>query len=259
MSRQNNTHQKENEKIINLVEIFMYLAFRWKWFVLSVLLFAGYSLYSFYKAPLVYSRSAKVIIKDTEKSQSLARMTRSSYYTNPSNVSSEILQFKSKELMRKAIDRLHADVSYTVKDKLRFKELYQESPVAVSLLDVHADSVVTLTVVPKNEKHVRVFGVLMGMQFDKRVNIGDTLHTPVGRLVVEALKNYVPSAFDKEIKVTKHSREDTMEYFLANLKVTQPDEEAPVLRIMISDYSSKRAEDMVNMLVALFNEDAVED
>lgn len=45
------------------------------------------------------------------------------------NVASEILQFKSKELMRKVIDRLHADVSYMVRDGLRPRELYTDSPV----------------------------------------------------------------------------------------------------------------------------------
>lgn len=260
MDKQKNINRKDNEKSINLIDILMYLAVNWKWFLFSVLLFVGYTLFSYYRAPFVYSRSSKVIIKDADKSsQSLTRMNRTYSYRDPSNVASEMLQFRSKELMRKVVDRLHTDVSYTVKDNFRVKELYQESPVSVSLLDMHADSTVALLVTPKDEKQVYISATLGNLKLNQTADLGDTLRTSVGRIVVNALKNYKASAFGKKIKVTKYSRESMMEYYLSNLKVSQPDEDAPVLQIMVNDYSAKRAEDMVSMLVAIFNEDAVED
>lgn len=59
-------------------------------------------------------------------------MNRYNSFMAPVNVASEILQFKSRELLRRTIDKLHASVSYSIKNNLRYDELYTNSPIRVS-------------------------------------------------------------------------------------------------------------------------------
>ena len=90
----------EEEKSINIVDLFIYLIAHWKWFVLSILLFGGYFWYSYCETPFVYSRTAIVMIKTPANSRSAMQLNNADFIGQV-NVASEILQFKSKELMRK--------------------------------------------------------------------------------------------------------------------------------------------------------------
>ena len=155
MEKQKKMALTEEEKSINIVDLFIYLIAHWKWFVLSILLFGGYFWYSYCETPFVYSRTAIVMIKTPANSRSAMQLNNADFIGQV-NVASEILQFKSKELMRKVIDRLHADVSYMVRDGLRPRELYTDSPVRVAFLEAGLDEVCSLSVIPKNKQQVEL-------------------------------------------------------------------------------------------------------
>ena len=48
----------EEEKSINIVDLFVYLVVHWKWYLLSILLFGGCFWYIYCKTPFTYSRVA---------------------------------------------------------------------------------------------------------------------------------------------------------------------------------------------------------
>ena len=73
---QNNTLSNKNEQSINLVDLFVYLLSKWKWFVLSVLLFGGLAWYHYATSPLVFFRNVTVIIKDPSNKTSTAGLDR---------------------------------------------------------------------------------------------------------------------------------------------------------------------------------------
>ena len=60
---QTNSSMK-NEQSVSLVDLLVYLASKWKWFLLSILVCGGIAWYNYARAPLVYARSATIIIKD---------------------------------------------------------------------------------------------------------------------------------------------------------------------------------------------------
>ena len=126
----------KNEQGLNVVDLLLYLASKWKWFVLSVLVFGGLAYVWYASSPLVYFRSATVIIKDPSNKTTTAGLDRYDNFINKVNVANEILQFRSKKLMREVVKRVHADVSYRAKDGFRYNELYTRSPVIVSFPDV---------------------------------------------------------------------------------------------------------------------------
>ena len=135
MEKQRKLALTEEEKSVNIVDVFMYLIAHWKWYFLSILLFGGCFWYFYCKTPFVYSRVAIVMIKTPTNSRSAMQLYGSNDFMGQINVASEILQFKSKELMRKVIDRLQANVSYMVYDGLRPRELYTEAPIRVAFMD----------------------------------------------------------------------------------------------------------------------------
>ena len=146
----------KNEQGINVVDLFVYMLSKWKWFLLSIVICGGVAWFLYARAPFVYFRSATVIIKDPSNKTSTAGLDRYDNYINRVNVANEILQFRSKRLMREVVQRLHVDVSYQIKDGLRYDELYARSPVTVSFLDVLPKQSVELTVTPVDRNSVSV-------------------------------------------------------------------------------------------------------
>ena len=109
---QNNNSSHKNEQDINLVDLFVYLLSKWKWFLLSILIFGGVAWYHYAKSPLVFFRSATVIIKDPSNKTATTGLDRFDNYINKVNIANEILQFRSKRLMREVVQRLHDDEDY---------------------------------------------------------------------------------------------------------------------------------------------------
>src|SRR5699024_11079677 len=111
------------------------------------------------------------------------------------NMANELLQFRSKELMRRVIDRLRADVSYAVRDGLRRKELYTAAPVRVSFVGAGPEAALALTVTPKNSREAELSDFSRGEKKIMTVHLNDTVGTPLGKLAVFAAENYTPDCF----------------------------------------------------------------
>lgn len=249
---------KKEEAGINLVDLFFYLLSKWKWILLSVLICGGFAWYKYAKTPFTYFRSATVIIKDPSNKVVSAGLDRYENLINKVNVKNEILQFRSMFLMRKVVERTHADISYRVKDRLRMMELYTQSPVTVTFPDVTPEGYMAVRVTPKDSKHVTL--TIVEEEEDKNfdVQLNDTIVLPEGRVVV-APTNYYDKWIGKEIQVQRFPLQSMVDYFLGCLSVRQEDDESSILKLSMQDSSPVRAEDMLNTLVTVYNEEAIRD
>ena len=249
-----------DEKSVNLIDIFMYLLFHWKWFLISLIVFGGYFGYKYNKTPFLYNRSMVVMIKTPANTQSTARLNRSNIFAMPVNVANELLQFRSKELMRKSIDNLNTDISYIHRNRFRPIELYKRSPIRVSFLSAQPDDHYSLSVTLHKNQKVELSGFL-GSEDERKItaNLNDTINTPVGPLIVSQSLYYAPAWFGEAIRVTKYSREQMVNVFLSRFATEQLKEDAAIIRMSMTDNSPFRAADMLNMIVEVYNEEAVAD
>lgn len=242
------------------MDLLLYLASKWKWFVLSVLVFGGLAYVWYASSPLVYFRSATVIIKDPSNKTTTAGLDRYDNFINKVNVANEILQFRSKKLMREVVKRVHADVSYQVKDGLRYNELYTKSPVTVSFFDVLPNREVSFTVTPKDKEHV-VLSHFNGEEENKplTVSIHDTIPLAEGRVVVTPTHFYSQSWMGQPIEVRKMALDAVAASYQGALGIRQEEDESSILKLSLKDNSPVRAEDMLNMLITVYNEEAIKD
>ena len=175
MQTERNSNSK-NDQGINLIDLLLYLASKWKWFLLSVLICTGVAWYKYATAPFIYFRSATVIIKDPSNKASSGGLDRFDNFINKVNVANEILQFRSKKLMREVVQRVHADVNYKMDDGLRSIELYTQSPVCVSFKDIMPEQSINFTLEIKNKQTI-VLSDVRGIGKDKvyTTNLNDTI------------------------------------------------------------------------------------
>lgn len=258
---QTNNSSNKNDQGLNIVDLFMYLASQWKWFLLSILICGGIAWYNYARAPLVYFRSATVIIKDPSNKASTSGLDRFDNFINKVNVANEILQFRSKKLMREVVQRVHADVSYQIKDGLRNNELYNESPVLVSLPDALPEQSFSFTMTLKDAKTVTLSdfsGIEAKPSYEVALN--DTVAIIEGMNVVVTATNYLRDSWlNTPIRVQKCPVESMVNYYKNALGIQQEEEEASILTLALKDSSPARAEDVLNTLITVYNEEAIKE
>lgn len=257
----NNSSNNKNDQGLNIVDLFMYLASQWKWFLLSILICGGIAWYNYARAPLVYFRSATVIIKDPSNKASTSGLDRFDNFINKVNVANEILQFRSKKLMREVVQRVHADVSYQIEDGLRSNELYNESPVLVSMPDALPEQNFSFTVTLKDAKKVTLSdfsGIEAKPSYEVALN--DTADIAKGMRVVVTATNYLRDSWlNTPIRVAKCPVESMVNYYKNALGIQQEEEEASILTLALKDNSPARAEDVLNTLITVYNEEAIKE
>lgn len=255
-----NNNQSRSEQNINLLDLLIYLASKWKWYLLSVLIFGGMAWYKYATTPYVYFGSATVIIKDPSNKTSTTGLDRFDNFINKVNVANEMLQFNSKRLIREVVSRTHADVSYKMKDGLRNVELYTKSPVAVSFADMLPEQYVAFTVKLLNKDSVEITDFSMAENGERQVvELNDTISLNEGKVVVVPTNYMTESWIGVPVKVSKMPLDAVVSVYRNSIAVKQEEEESSILTLALKDNSSERAEDILNMLVNVYNEETIRD
>lgn len=255
-----NNNQSRSEQNINLLDLLIYLASKWKWYLLSVLIFGGMAWYKYATTPYVYFGSATVIIKDPSNKTSTTGLDRFDNFINKVNVANEMLQFNSKRLIREVVSRTHADVSYKMKDGLRNVELYTKSPVAVSFADMLPEQYVAFTVTLLNKDSVEITDFSMAENGERMVvELNDTISLNEGKVVVVPTNYMTESWIGVPVKVCKMPLDAVVSSYRNSIAVKQEEEESSILTLALKDNSSERAEDILNMLVNVYNEETIRD
>ena len=252
---------KNNEQGLNVIDLLAFFASKWKWFLLSVAICGGAAWLWYARTPFTYFSSATVIIKDpSNKTTTAAGLDRYDYVVNKVNVANEILQFRSKRLMREVVQRIHADVSYQVKDGLRYNELYTRSPVIVSFPGALPAQALAFTLTLKDKETAIVSG-FEGADEEQawEVKLNDTLTIEGSRIVVTPSNFFAPRWKGVDIKVRKSPVDAVAAAYQGGLGIRQEEDEASILTLSLKDSSPQRAEDVINTLIAVYNEAALKD
>ena len=261
-SEQETTYLRGEENELNLKDLFHIVLANWYWFLLSVLICCGAAFLYLKWAPKVYTRTASVLIKDNTKGGGLsepAAFEELNMFNVKSNVDNEVLVFKSKRLMSIVAERLNLDIGYTVKEGLRTVELYTQSPIAVQFPEAEATQAFSLNVTPLTETEVMLSDFSTDETKMLKVVLNDTVITSIGKLVVTPTLYYSDKYFGKPVAVVKKNRVDVALGYSNTLQVALASKTATIINLTLQDVSIPRAEDVLNMLIAVYNEDAIND
>ena len=252
-------NQNRNDEV-NVMDILLYLASKWKWFLLSVIVFVGLAWLKYSSTPQVFFRSATVIIKDPSNKIASAGLDRYDNYINKVNVANEILQFRSRKLMREVVKRVNADVDYQVKEGLLMSELYTKSPVRVTFPELQDWEYVSLKVTPLSKFLVRVVERVDGEDAKELiVDFGDTVNVAGVRMLVTPTNYYSKEWFGEPVFVTRNPISSVVARYQGGLGIRQEEDEASILTLSLKDSSPARAEDVLNTLISVYNEEAIND
>lgn len=260
-----NTSHTKAENTLNIKDFLFQFINKWYWFVISLAITISAAVFHLLSTPSVYTRSATILIKDDSKSGSSkgGDMVDMSFFRSNTNINNELQTLKSSALMNNVVERLKLNETYTVKSGLRTQELYNTSPVVVttgSRTDKNTLIAFTITLDSDKEFTLSDFvgnnGKVSGSVKGK---IGIPVHTPTGTVTLSKTKNYASSYLNTPIRFVRSSIQGMGEAYAARLNAILGSDKTTIINLTISDYSPAKAEDILNTLIQVYNENWILD
>ena len=258
---QETKNEKKNEGGITLRDIVELIFDNWYWIVLSIAVCVSVAwLYLAMQTPL-YKRTAVMLVKSENKSSNdMSAILEMNGGVSVGSVDNEIYILQSHQLMREVVERLHLDVAYRVKDWLHYKSLYAESPVRVNFIDSYT-APVFMKIRPLDDTHylLKQFSVggVKSEEREQEIAFGDTLVSEAGRIVVEAVPEYLPAYYNIPVEVSRISLDAASGMYHASASLAG--ERTTLVQINCVDSNISRADAILSTLIDVYRETIIED
>lgn len=259
--------QVQNTQDFIRIQDLLYLCLaKWHWFVLSLAVCLGVAIAYLLRTPPVYTRSASILIKDDSKGKSASTDMESfgdfGIFTTNTNVNNEMGTLQSPDLMREVVTRLHLEMNYLVEGRFHKNTIYGDQlPVAVTLADFPDNQSAAFQLhLSKEGSYILSDLARNGEPVEGEVkgHLGDTIQSPFGKMAVTATAHYRKGQ-EAEIEVIRSTIKGAVSDASSRLSVAQNDEKSNIISLSFQDVSIQRAEEVLNTLISVYNENWVKD
>ena len=251
-----------SDPIALVKDIFFLCVSHWMWFVVSLAITMGYAVLHFKRTPPVYLRTASILIKSEDKTSETSALADLGLVQISTNITNEILSLKAGTVASEIVRRLDLDVEYFRDGTFHDEIVYGvDLPVKVSFIGLNDSESASFRMQLNDDGTVGLSSLKRNgtlCENELTVRLKDTVQTPVGRLVI------LPSAGFREgttgeLSVYRHNRYDVAASVQSRIFTGLRDQNSSIIDISYVDGSTARAEDVLNTLVAVYNENWVKD
>ncbi len=259
---------KHESEAIRLQDM-LYLCLRkWYWFALSLAVCLGVAVFYLLTTPSTFTATAAILIKDDSKGKSATSDMESfgdfGLFTNNTNVNNEMLSLRSSDLMREVVARLHLDMNYQVSGRFHRQTLYGEQlPVTVTLPDAAESLSASFVLTLKKDSTAMLSDFIRSGEADESqreitARLSTTVSTPIGNIVITPTPSW-RSLTEEKIYVSRIPVRSAVGSYASRLVVEQKDAKSNVIDLSFADVSTRRGEDVLSTLIAVYNENWVKD
>ena len=257
----NNSKKQSAASVMVIKDIFALCVANWYWFFLSVTIALAIGYWKIKTTPPVYQRSVSILIKSKE-SGSESFLKEFGIDNIASNLTNEIELLKTATIAREIAARLNLNVEYYRDGYFHDILLYgEDSPVKVNFLDFPENETATFSLSSKSDKTVILSDLLAKeKQIDKRIEVqlNDTVETLFGKIVITPTRSFA-SFGNYPIRVEHQRLEDVASGVRSRITPLLRNKNATIIDIQYNDVSKNRAEDVLNTLVGVYNENWIKD
>ena len=261
---------EQSEETLNVKDfLFMCLA-KWHWFVISLIVTLSVAVFYILRTQPTYTRSSQVMIKSDSKGSSISSAMSDfadmGMFKTTSSVDNELIAIQSPSVMAEVVKRLQLDMNYAVDGSFHKKTIYGKSlPVNVRLMDIEDNAGARLTLDVLSDGTVSLSDFVWSVDGDKKESkdavsgkMLEPIETPIGKVVVTPTLNFVGGE-EHTIYITRTGYHATTEKYSAVLQTALNDKKADVINLTITDVSPQRAADVLNEVIAVYNEKWIDD
>ena len=230
----------------------------WYWFVLSLAVALAIAVYLVLSTVPVYQRTASIMIKPMGGNEADRTLRELGIDPTSTNLINEILLLTSGSVAEQIVRRLDLDVDYTHEGTLYTITHYgQDLPLRLHFCDLadneraglraglEADGTLKLDGWNRNGKPLAEPTVQM--------HLGDTVETPLGRITAQA-SPYYKEGQACELDVSRSTIHSISERVRSRISASLRDKNSSIIDIRYRDVSLARADDILNTLVTVYNE-----
>ena len=261
-------------KRLNFQTIFAALVLNWHWFLLSLIIFmCGALIYLRYAEP-VYKVSARMLIKDENKSknanQMLAGVEDLGFLTNSTGIDNEVEVLQSRMLLRDVVKDLKLYTEYRREGRVHHIITYNQQPINIDLDPEHLDSLdynlleksqsLKMKVWRDDNKYVLSYIVVVdGKESEETVcsrnSLPANIKTPLGILTMTAAAGREWEE-GNVYRVTLRPPMKVATEYLKNLIVEPTSKLTSIAMLTLQDKDYRRAMDVMRQLTVCYNRQA---
>lgn len=262
-----NTSSKLSNKdnSIKIQDLLTMCLTHWRWFVISLVICLGAAALYLLRTPAVYTRSASILIKEDAKGQSVSSemdFSNLGLFQSSTNINNEIITLRSPSTMMEVVNRLSLNVNYLKDGRLHKQVAYGTSlPVKSIIENLPNTSWAGYTINIDDNGEITLYDfILNGDDIESEsvsASIGGIVNTPVGDIRISPTPFY--NTAPQKFYVTQVSVQAAANAYAAKLNVAKAEESSSVINLSIKDVSIQRADDLLNTLISVYNENWVKD
>jgi len=256
---------KKHEDSFDIHELLDRYLRHWKWFVFGVFVcLVAAVLYLRYTIP-IYSASATILVKDEKKGGLQSELSAFSdlglMAGVKNNVDNEIEVIRSRSIIGGVIKKSGFNVTYTVVGRVKSMELYESKPIEFSFYNVNDDfyndsQYFTVKFIDNGsfELFAGKKNSLGKFKFGSIINLEDS------KLVVNKnLAAFNSHPKENPVNVSVTNIDNVIDSYRGRLSVVALNKNSSVLSLSIVDPIKEKAEDFLDVLIDVYNQDAIAD
>ena len=251
---------QNNENVLPIRDLIFHCLAKWYWFVITIGISLGLAVLYILSTPPVYQRHTEILIKEeSDKRGSNQGLQNFASSQSSANAEEEMKILRSPGIMRKVVEILNLDVEYLGNGNFIDDIIYKSRPLKLTALDLRESDDATMSATVTSDGKVKLESfTLNGKELKEKAIItalGDTIETPLGKITITGTE-YFNAKDLADVKFTVHKRniDAVVNEFCGNLTAGLANEETSIVRISIKDISTVRAEDILNAIIGIYNE-----
>ena len=273
MTEQTNKYASAPQKeamdapVFSIHDILQMMLANWYWFILSVTVCVGCAYLYIASTQSVYNRTATILVKDSRKGgdTDLSAFSDMVGFSARRNVDNEIYILQSRRLMEQVVRQLNLTVNYSTRNGLRQQALYKSSPIQVEFINNNEAEGCAFSVALLEENQISLSNFnrrdISDEDSEQVISgaLNDTISTPVGQIIVKPTLYLAESYIGRTVNVSKAPIFSTTNSYRQAVESSVANKMSSIITLSMRDVVPQRAEDVINTLIQVYNNDAMED
>ena len=238
---------------------------KWYWFAISLFITLTIAVLYLLSTPPIYTRTAAILVKDNSKSSSSTSAMNDfsdlGIFKSNTNINNELLTLKSPTLMTEVVNRLGLNETFTIRKGLKNVDLYKVSPVTITFCD-KTEVPLSFTIKFSSKEafaisELEISGEDIGETLSAQM--GDSIQTSAGIMIVSPTQEFTDAFIGTSIRYVRGSVRAAVDTYSNALVAELGNEDATIINLSINDTSIRKAEDILNTLIEVYNENWIRD
>ena len=256
---------KPADDFIRIQDLWSMFVPKWYWFAISLFITLTIAVLYLLSTPPIYTRTAAILVKDNSKSSSSTSAMNDfsdlGIFKSNTNINNELLTLKSPTLMTEVVNRLGLNETFTIRKGLKNVDLYKVSPVTITFCD---KTEVPLSFTIKFSS-IEAFAIseleISGEDIGETLSaqMGDSIQTSAGIMIVSPTQEFTDAFIGTSIRYVRGSVRAAVDTYSNALVAELGNEDATIINLSINDTSIRKAEDILNTLIEVYNENWIRD